>query len=200
MFEEFFITITLEKIFLGILLATFLETIFPPIPSEVVLPVAGYVISLKDLDVFGLLYGVFFATIGATAGALIYYYIALTLGRKFIKKYGKYFSIDRKKMEAAEKWFEKYGKSAVFFGRMIPGIRELISIPAGLLRMNLVEYLFYTFLGSFAWSFFLITLGYFFGEAPVPQIKQISNLIVLAIVLSVVSYLIFRRMVKRGKK
>ncbi|MEM5815322.1 MAG: DedA family protein [Candidatus Aenigmatarchaeota archaeon] len=198
MIETLLINLIKEKIFIGILAATFIETIFPPIPSEIILPLAGYLIHSKNLEVFGLLYGIFFATIGITIGALIYYFLSRTLGRKFIEKYGKYFFIDRKKLRAAEKWFKKYGTKAVLFGRMIPGIRELVSIPAGLLRMNLGEYIFYTFLGSFVWSLFLITLGYLFGDIPLPFIQKFYNLIFVAIILSILSYLVFRKIIKQS--
>ena len=78
--------------------------------------------------------------------------------RKFIERYGKYFLIDKKKLRAAENWFKKHGKKAVFFGRMLPGIRELISLPAGFSKMNLKDYLLFTFLGSLIWNSFLISL------------------------------------------
>jgi len=194
---EFLLSLVQQKIFVGTFLAMLLETVFPPIPSEIVLPLAGYLISQKHLEIFGLLYGTFFATIGTTVGALIYYYLSLTLGRKFVEKYGKYFLIDKKKLKAAENWFKKYGNKAVLFGRMAPGIRELVSIPAGLLKMDLTEYTFYTFLGSFAWSFFLITLGYIFGEATLPEIQKFSNLIFVVITISIISYIIFRYLVKK---
>ncbi|MEM0333748.1 MAG: DedA family protein [Candidatus Aenigmatarchaeota archaeon] len=197
MFENVIIEVLREKVFLGIFLGTILEYILPPIPSEMVLPIGGYLISFYRLGTFGLIYGIFFATIGTTIGSIFYYLLSLYFGRKFIEKYGKKILIDKKKIEVAEKWFKRYGKLAVLIGRMIPGIRELISIPAGLLKMNLAEYIFYTFIGSFVWSSLLISLGYIFGEMSIPIIQKLFTLIVLVVFLSFISYIIFRKIITR---
>lgn len=197
MFENLIIEILREKIFLGIFLGTILEYVLPPIPSEIVLPTGGYLISFYRLGTFGLIYGIFFATIGMTMGAIFYYLLSLYFGRKFIEKYGKKILIDKKKIEVAEKWFKKYGRFAVLIGRMVPGIRELISIPAGLLKMNLAEYISYTFIGSFVWSSILITLGYIFGEAPLPFIQKLFTLIIFVVFLTLISYIIFRKIILR---
>lgn len=196
MIENLIMEILKEKIFLGIIIGTLIEYIFPPIPSEIVLPISGYIISINRLGIFGLIYGIFFATIGTTIGALFFYFLSFYLGRKFIEKYGKKFFIDKKKLRAAEKWFKKYGKKAVLIGRMVPGIREIISIPAGLLKMNLVEYVFYTFIGSFIWSSILIIFGYIFGISQLSLVQQISNLIFFIAIISILSFLIFKRLVK----
>lgn len=197
MFEGYIVEIIKEKIFLGAFFGTLIETVFPPLPSEFVLPLVGYFLALRKLGIFGLLYSVTFSSIGATLGALIYYYLSLKLGRRFVERYGKYLFINKKKLQAAENWFKKYGNKAVFFGRMAPGIRELVSIPAGLLKMNLREYIFYTFFGSFVWSFFLISLGYAFGLASIPSIRQFSNILAVLIFLSLISYLLFKKLLRK---
>ncbi len=147
----------------GAFLAAFLETIFPPIPSEIVMPLAGYLASLSDYGYTGLLIVTLSATLGATLGAIIIYYVSLKLGRRLILRYGKYVFISEENLSASEKWFGKYGKKAVFFGRMAPVIRELISIPAGLAKMDFWKFLFYTLLGTFIWTLLLVSLGFFFG-------------------------------------
>ena len=185
----------------GAFLAALIETIFPPIPSEIVMPLAGYLASLSGYGYSGLLIVVLSATLGAVLGAIIIYYVSLKLGRIFILKCGKYFFVDEKKLSAAEKWFEKYGSKAVFFGRMAPGIRELISVPAGFSKMNFKKFLIYTFLGSFIWTAFLVSLGFFLGVyAESFNLSSILNKIAIVIILTIVCYIIFKYLVKKSSK
>jgi len=102
--------------------------------------------------------------IGATIGTSAIYFIALKLGRVVLLRYLKYVKVSEKKLERVEKWFEKYGDKAVFLGRMIPVMREMISVPAGLLKMKIPKFVLYTFLGSCIWSAATILAGYYFGE------------------------------------
>jgi membrane protein DedA with SNARE-associated domain len=198
---NFLISTIYQNLFLGIFLGVFLETIFPPIPSEIILPLSGYLLSFYNFGLIGLLIGVLIATIGTTIGSLLYYFAVLKLGRKFAEKYGKYFFIDKKKLRAAENWFKKHGRKAVFFGRMLPGIRELISLPAGFSKMKLKDYLIYTFSGSLIWSSFLTSLGYFLGENwKTLQIEKFSDLIFFTIILAIITYLIFKKLVKKLQK
>jgi len=198
---NFLITTIYQNIFIGIFLGVLIETIFPPIPSEIILPLSGYLLSFYNFGFYGLILGIAIAASGATLGSLVYYYLALKLGRKFVEKYGKYFLIDKKKLRAAENWFKKHGKKVVFFGRMLPGIRELISLPAGFSKMNLKYYLIYTFSGSIIWSSFLTSLGYFLGENwKNLQLEKLSNLILITTLLAIVTYLIFKKLVKKLQK
>jgi len=103
--------------------------------------------------------------IGATIGTSTIYFIALKLGRIVLLRYLKHFRISEKKLDRVEAWFEKYGDKAVLFGRMIPVMREMISVPAGLLEMKLPKFILYTFTGSLLWSTVTILAGYYFGEA-----------------------------------
>ena len=198
---NFVIATIYQNLFLGIFLGVLIETIFPPIPSEIILPLSGYLLSFYSFSLHALAFGIIIATGGATLGSLLYYYIALKLGRKFVEKYGKYFLIDGKKLRAAENWFKKHGKKAVFFGRMLPGIRELISLPAGFSKMNLIDYLLFTFSGSLIWSSFLISLGYFLGENwKNLQLEKFSNIIFVTILLTILTYFIFKVLVKELQK
>jgi membrane protein DedA with SNARE-associated domain len=158
---NFLIATIYQNLFLGIFLGVFLETIFPPIPSEIILPLSGYLISFYNFSLLGLLIGILIATIGTTIGSLLYHFAALKLGRKFAEKYGKYFFIDKRKLRAAENWFKKHGRKAVFFGRMLPGIRELISLPAGffknetqrLFNLHFLWFFYLVFILNFSWIF-----------------------------------------------
>ncbi len=160
---EYLKSLIISNLYFGVFLAALIETIFPPIPSEVVMPLAGYLASLSNYGYFGLIFVSIFATLGATLGAAIIYYASLKLGRFFILKYGKYFLINEENLSAAERWFERYGSKAVFFGRMAPGIRELVSIPAGFSKMHFKKFLFYTIIGTFIWTALLVSLGFFLG-------------------------------------
>ena len=102
---------------------------------------------------------------GATLGAIVIYIISFKIGRIAIIKIGKYVFVNEKKIEAAEKWFEKYGIYAVFLGRMAPGVRELISVPAGIARMPFAKFVTFTFFGSLIWSLILVFSGYFLGNS-----------------------------------
>lgn len=145
--------------------AAFLEVIFPPIPSEVIFPLVGFTAQNRGL---GLENTVGMATVGAlgsTVGAVLIYFISAKIGRTAIMRFGKRVRITEQEIEKAERWFEKYGSIAVFTARMIPGIREIISIPAGISHMNLAKFVGYTFAGSLLWCVILTLLGYYLGEA-----------------------------------
>ena len=145
--------------------AAFLEVIFPPIPSEVIFPLVGYTVQNRGL---GLENAISMATVGAlgsTAGAVLIYFISGKLGRAAIVRFGKRLRIGEHDIEKAENWFEKYGPIAVFTGRMMPGVREIISIPAGIARMNFAKFVGYTFAGSVLWCIVLTLAGYYLGEA-----------------------------------
>lgn len=148
----------------GIFLAAFLETVIPPIPTLAILPVAGFLASQQGFSLLGVIPMIILAATGATLGTLLGYVVALKFGRTVLLRYLKYIKVSEKKLERVEIWFEKYGDKAVFLGRLVPVMRELISIPAGLLRMKFLKFLIYTFLGSCIWSSITILAGYYFGE------------------------------------
>ena len=164
---EFVTVLIADYLYVGVFLAALIETIIPPIPTMAVFPTAGYIASqnglgLPELFLLGILGG-----LGASVGSTVIYLIALKLGRTALLKYLKYVKVSEKKLVKVEQWFEKYGDKAVLFGRMIPVFREMISIPAGLLKMKIPKFLAYTILGSCGWSMTLIFIGYYFGIAAV---------------------------------
>ena len=149
----------------GIFLAALLETIIPPIPTLAVFPTAGFLASQKGIPLIGVIPMILLGAIGATVGTSAIYLIALKLGRVVLLRYLKYVRVSENKLERVETWFEKYGDKAVFLGRMVPVMREMISIPAGLLKMKILKFIVYTFAGSCIWSAGTILAGYYFGEA-----------------------------------
>jgi membrane protein DedA with SNARE-associated domain len=173
--------------YLGVFAATLLETIFPPIPSEVIFPLIGFTAQSKGL---GLGNAIAMATIGAlgsTVGAIMIYFLSLKIGRPAILRVGKYVLINESKLQRAELWFEKHGAVAVFAGRLAPGIREIISIPAGLGKMNIIKFILFTFAGSLIWSISLTIVGYYLGETWSKFAEESSGIFNIAALIIIVA-------------
>jgi membrane protein DedA with SNARE-associated domain len=130
-----------------------------------IFPTAGFLASQQGVTLLGLIPMIILGGIGATIGTSAIYFIALKLGRVVLLRYLKYVKVNEKKLARVEIWFEKYGDKAVFLGRMVPVMREMISVPAGLLKMKIPKFVTYTFAGSLVWSTVTILSGYYFGEA-----------------------------------
>ena len=145
--------------------AMFLENIIPPIPSEIIMPLGGFFVYQGNLNFYIL---VFFGVIGTVLGALPWYYLGRFLNENkisnFVENKGKFLGITSKDLKKSKLWFEKYGVSLVFWGRLIPGIRTLISVPAGIELMPLKKFLIWTSFGSLIWVILLSVSGYIFGE------------------------------------
>lgn len=157
--------IVAQNVYPGVFIAALVETVLPPIPSELVFPLAGY--SILDAQmawphVLGV--GVTGGA-GATLGAYIIFLLSKKVGRLGLLRYMKRIRLNEAKLARAEKWFAKYGDKSVLIGRCVPGIRELVSVPAGILNMGTAKFLLYTFAGSCAWSTGLTAAGYYFGTA-----------------------------------
>ena len=151
--------------YLIICFAMFLENIIPPIPSEIIMPLGGYFVYQGILNFYIL---VIFGLIGTVLGALPWYYLGIFLNEKklasFVDSRGKFLGISSKDLNKSKLWFDKYGFSLVFWGRLIPGIRTLISVPAGVELMPIKKFLLWTTLGSLIWVVLLSLSGYIFGE------------------------------------
>ncbi len=149
----------------GVFVAALVETIIPPIPTLAVFPTAGFLASQEGFSLLSVIPLIILGAMGATIGTTAIYLIALKLGRIILLRYLKFLKISEKKLERVEIWFEKYGDKAVFLGRMIPVMREMISVPAGLLKMKFPKFILYTFAGSLVWATATILAGYYFGES-----------------------------------
>ncbi|WP_087972642.1 DedA family protein [Oceanobacillus rekensis] len=151
--------------YLGVFLMMALENVFPPIPSEIVLPFGGFLTTYTELTVIGVLIA---ATLGSVIGAMILYCIGLLLDverlEKIVDRWGHILRIKKEDIHKADVWFDKYGYWTVLFCRMIPLIRSLISIPAGMSNMKFSLFLLFTTIGTLAWNIILITLGVVLGE------------------------------------
>lgn len=146
--------------YLGITGLMFLESSFFPFPSEVVMPPAGYLAQQGQMSLpLVLLCGI----VGSLLGALFNYWIALKFGRPFFRKYGRYVGVTPEVLDKADRFFERHGHISTFVGRLVPVIRQYISLPAGIARMNLAQFCLYTTLGAGIWSSVLTLLGYFLG-------------------------------------
>jgi membrane protein DedA with SNARE-associated domain len=192
--------------YLGIFIAAFAETMFPPIPSELIFPLAGFVGFKSNFTYFETFLMASSGAVGATIGAIVIYLVSFKIGRIAIIKLGKYVFVSEKKIESAERWFEKYGVYAVFLGRMAPGVRELISVPAGIARMPFAKFVTFTFFGSLIWSVILVFSGYFLGnswerlsETLSDYFTVISVLVLLSIAIVIFYYVYYGKRRNRIK-
>ena len=172
----------------GIFILMAIESSFIPFPSEIVLIPAGYLASQEKMNL-----GMIFvsAILGSMVGAFINYYLAYFVGRKFLEKFGKYFFISNDALTKMDTFFEKHGAISTFTGRLIPGIRQLISIPAGLAHMDILKFSLFTALGAGLWSLILILLGYFIGENQElinQYLKQITLIIFILVIMFLILY------------
>jgi len=192
---EILLSIIRELGYIGIFLGMTIESSFFPFPSEIILIPAGALIAKGEMFFIP----VFLAgLLGSLAGALINYFLAMYLGRTtidlLVSKYGKILFISRKTLQKSDIYFDKHGEITTFIGRLIMGIRQLISIPAGFSRMNLFKFCLYTCLGAGLWALILIAIGFFFGSNIDPFLKIIVSLfLVLFSSIIGVSYLCIKR-------
>ena len=157
---------TLQSLgYFGIALLTLLETVFPPIPSELVLPLSGYLVAQGRLTLVGAIVA---GTLGAMAGALLLYWLGLRYGedrlKDFARRHGRWLTLSPRDVERVTHWFDRHGAWAVFGCRMVPGLRSLISIPAGVHRMPLVPFVVASLLGTLVWTAVLVWLGKLAGD------------------------------------
>jgi membrane protein DedA with SNARE-associated domain len=182
--------------YMGVFTAALIENLFPPIPSELIFPLAGIAAYTKDLGVLEGVIGMSLAgAAGSTVGALIIYSISRRIGRAAILKLGNHIGIGEAELEKSEKWFAKHGSTAVFFGRMAPGIRELVSIPAGIEKMKLTTFTTFTYAGSFVWCTFLTTIGFLVGEVWSNIYQEYSfvfDLVAIIVIVGVIGWISYR--------
>jgi len=188
--------------YVGLYLVMFLENVFPPIPSEVVLPLAG---SLTLTGRFSIFWITIIGMLGSLTGAFLFYGLGKWLGearvRTIMKKYGRYALLSTNDLDRSLEWFDKYDDWVIFFSRMVPIVRSLISIPAGIADMDITKFSFFTILGTALWSFLLALGGRLLGEQW-PLIAEFINTyqnIVLVIAIAAVLLFIGSRLSKKKK-
>lgn len=183
--------------YIGIFIMMFIESSFIiPFPSEVVMIPAGYLVHKGEMNMFLV---VLSGVLGSLTGALFNYYLAMKLGRKLLLKYGQYIFIKEETLEKIEKFFKQHGHISTFSGRLIPVVRQYISLPAGLAKMNIGVFILYTTLGSGIWMIVLAYLGYFLGGNE-ELIKQYLHQIIIAILilLAILIYFYYKRNKKKA--
>jgi membrane protein DedA with SNARE-associated domain len=190
-----------ETGYIGIVIAMALESCLIPLPSEIVMPLAGLFVatgaatSTGKLDLFGVALA---GAIGCLIGSAVAYWIGALGGRPLILRYGRYILISQADSDRADRWFARYGSSVAFFSRLLPVVRTYISLPAGISRMNLGKFLLYTFLGSLPWTFALAYVGYKFGPALQQKISELSTIfhgldvVILVILLALAGLYVYR--------
>lgn len=189
--------------YLGVVGVMLLENLFPPIPSEVIMPMAGYLAALGE---FRLVPVILAGTLGSVLGAVFWYWVGLALGEvrllALIDRYGVWLTLERRDVELALAWFRRWGYPAVFFGRMVPGIRTLISVPAGLARMPVGPFLAATTVGSLIWVTFL-AMGGVLLEANYHRLADWLNpgtTIVIGAILAAYVYRVARGLIERYRR
>ena len=185
----------------GVALLVILENVFPPIPSEIVLPFAGFVAQRGDGSVVVM---IFAATVGAVIGALVLYGIAAVIGPErlaaFVARFGRWFGVKPADLVRAEHWFDRHAVAAVLLGRCVPLIRSIVSIPAGFRRMAITPFLLYTALGSLVWNTALIGAGAILGnqwERVEPYVATLQWVVVAAVALLVLRF-VFGKLRRRA--
>ncbi len=179
----------------GIFIMMFLESTFFPFPSEVVMIPAGYLVHKGEMNMAMVL---FCGISGSLAGALFNYYLAIYVGRAVLIKYGKYFFIKESTIQKAERFFENHGHISTFSGRLIPAVRQLISFPAGLARMNIVSFSIYTTLGASIWVVILTLLGYYIGDNEALVKEYLSTIIYVLLGLIALGAFIYYKRINKG--
>lgn len=186
--------------YLGIMIMMFLESTMFPIPSEVVMPFAGYLVAQGKM---GFLLVVFISGVGSLLGSLFSYYLGLLGGIPLIKRVGHYALLDEDRLRWTERWFKRHGDKTIFISRFIPVVRHLISLPAGIGKMDIVKFGAYTFAGATIWNSILVGAGYYLGAnySIIHEYSRICDIIVIALIVIGLVYYIwhFVKIMKRKK-
>lgn len=187
--------------YFGIMFLVFIENIFPPIPSEVILTFSGFMTINSNMTIIGVIIA---SMIGSLLGSIVLYYIGKILNKERLisivqSKYGKLLRLKPKDIELADKWFDTKGNKTVFFCRFIPVVRSIISIPAGMSEMPIIKFIIYTLVGSFIWNTALVCFGAFAGDKIdiiINTLDSFSHIIILFVSLFIIYKFCKRRIVK----
>jgi len=195
-----YITAFIDKTgYVTVFIGMTMESMVFPIPSEAIMPFAGFLIAEGRFTFFGV---IFFSTLGSIAGSLLSYAMGRYGGHPFVDRYGKYLLLDRHELEATERFFGKYGEWTIFISRFIPVIRHLISIPAGVARMNLWRFSVLTIIGAGLWNAFLTYVGFRLKQnwQVVMQYSHIVDIVVVAILLGLIIFYVTRQLRRKRKR
>ncbi len=207
--QDFIISIMNQFGYFGIFFLIFIENVFPPIPSEVVLLFGGFMTTYTKLNIFLM---IVFSTLGSVAGAIVLYYVGKILNKERLKKIvsgkiGKILRLKASDIEKADHWFDTKGNKTVFFCRFIPVVRSLISIPAGMSEMAMGKFLLYTTVGSAIWNSVLLIVGNKVGEnweSILGIMDQYSHIVLILLIILFIAFLVyffgFRNAKKKSKK
>ena len=202
---EQWITSIMESLsYWGIGLLMFAENLFPPIPSELIMPLAGFTVAQNKMSfVPAVLAGV----IGTILGAFPWYYAGKLVGEQRLKgladKYGKWITVSSQDIDKAQRWFTRYGNKAVFFGRLVPGVRTLISLPAGMSNMPLAPFILYSTLGTTLWVMVLTFLGYILGDnykLVEKYLDPVSKIVLVVLIVVFIVWVVRKSQKARRKK
>ncbi len=177
--------------YLGVLIAMAIESACIPIPSEIIMPLAGWMVYR---GIFDLWVAVIAGTAGCTLGSVFAYWVGALGGRPVLAKYGRYVLISEHDLETADRWFARYGDAAIFFSRLLPVVRTFISLPAGITRMNFPKFVLYTTLGSFPWVLGLTYAGKLLGDnwVVVREVLKNFDYPIAAIIVAAIAYYVYR--------
>jgi len=184
--------------YLGIFLLMLAESTFLPVPSELVLPFAGYLIALGNFDFFAVIIA---GLVGSITGSAISYWIGKVIGREAIVRVGKYFLLNEHDLDIAHRWFEKHGEKTIFLCRFIPAVRHVISIPAGIAEMNFKKFILYTAAGALLWNAFLVIIGVQLQKnwELILQYTEVFDMIAIIAVVALIIFFFYRH-TKKTKK
>jgi len=183
--------------YISVFVLMIFESMVLPVPSEAVMPFAGFLVAEKRFTFFMV---AIVSTFGSFVGSLISYYIGLYGGEPFLKKYGHYFFLDHEELALTNKFFNKFGDLTIFISRFIPVIRHLISLPAGFTKMNLPKFIFYTIIGAGMWNMFLTICGFYLRHKweTVMKYSKILDIAVIAIIILLIGLFVYKHL-KRKK-
>lgn len=187
-----FVDIVSQGGYLGVFLLMLAENVFPPIPSELIMPLAGFVSARGDLNIVLVILA---GTAGSVAGALPWYYAGALFGKDRLKRmanrYGRWLTVSSVDIDVASLWFARHGAAAVFFGRLIPAIRTLISVPAGIVNMPLLPFLAYSTIGSLIWTSLLAVTGYLL-QSQYALVEKYVDPVSKGVLIAVIAIYVYR--------
>jgi len=199
-FSHFIISFIQSTSYLGIFILMCLESVLIPIPSEITMPFSGFLASQGTLNLWlVIITGTVANLVGSLLAYAIGYYLEETVLLSWIRKYGKFILVTEKEYRHAEHWFQKYGDKVIFISRLLPAVRTVISLPAGVFQMNLKKFIIYTTIGCFLWSILLTYLGYIMGEnwRTLDVYYRKFEYVIFAIIIFGVIFYVYRK-IKKG--